>query len=256
MVLNAILFAGVLFLGMLLSLELGRRFGTRKLAIDPEGARAGSGTVEGAVFALFGLLVAFTFSGAASRFDSRRQLVVEEANDIGTAYLRLDLLPADAQPALRDLFRTYLDSRIQTYQKLPDLAAAEKELAHSLTLQGEIWSRAVAACRDQNNNATTALVLASLNTMIDIVTTRTMVARMHPPPIMFGLLFLLGLGCAFMAGHGMAGGKTRSWVHVLGFAAVTAITVYVILDTEFPRFGFIRIDAVDQVLIDLRQTMK
>jgi len=72
---------------------------------DPEGARAGAGAVEGSVFGLLGLLIAFTFSGAAFRFDARRQLAVEETNAIGTAYLRLDLLPADKQPALRDSFR-------------------------------------------------------------------------------------------------------------------------------------------------------
>jgi hypothetical protein len=69
-----------LLLGMLALLELGRRIGTRRLAQDAEGARAGIGAVEGAIFGLLGLLIAFTFSGAASRFDSRRQLVVEETN--------------------------------------------------------------------------------------------------------------------------------------------------------------------------------
>ena len=81
-----------LFLGMLV-LEVGWRIGARRLAEDPNGADAGVGAVEGAVFALLGLLIAFTFSEAASRFDTRRQLIVEETNDIGTAYLRLDLLP-------------------------------------------------------------------------------------------------------------------------------------------------------------------
>ncbi len=61
------------------------------------------------------------------------------ANDIGTAWLRIDLLPAEAQPEIRDLFRRYLDSRLLTYKKLPDLAAAEEELARSISLQGEIW---------------------------------------------------------------------------------------------------------------------
>src|SRR5580765_7773073 len=79
------LFALGLFLGMLILLEVGRRIGARRLAEDPEGAEAGVGTVEGAVFALLGLLIAFTFSGAASRFDTRRQLIIEETNDIGTA---------------------------------------------------------------------------------------------------------------------------------------------------------------------------
>jgi phosphotransferase system glucose/maltose/N-acetylglucosamine-specific IIC component len=71
------LFAMGLFLGMLVLLEVGRRIGARRLAQDPEGVEAGVGTMEGAVFALLGLLIAFTFSGAASRFDTRRQLIIE-----------------------------------------------------------------------------------------------------------------------------------------------------------------------------------
>src|SRR6266550_5246439 len=131
--------------GILLMMEIGRRIGVRRLAQHGDNSIAGLAAIEGAVFAVLGLMLAFTFSGAASRFDARRQLVVEEANDIGTAWLRLDLLPASAQPALRELFRQYLDSRLETYRKLPDLAAAKTELAHSLKLQGEIWTNAVAA---------------------------------------------------------------------------------------------------------------
>ena len=106
----ATLLATGLFVGILIFLEVGRRVGGQRLALDPEGARAGTGTVEGAVFALVGLLIAFTFSGAASRFDARRDLIVQETNAIGTAWLRLDLLPASAQPAIRENFRRYVDS--------------------------------------------------------------------------------------------------------------------------------------------------
>ena len=100
-----LLFAVGLFLGMLILLDVGRRIGAQRLAEDREGAEAGVGAVDGAVFALLGLLIAFTFSGAATRFDTRRQLIVEETNDIGTAYLRLDLLAPEAQPGLREKFR-------------------------------------------------------------------------------------------------------------------------------------------------------
>ena len=79
----AVLFVGLLFLGMLVCLEIGLRLGRRtKVA---EGAKQGLGIIEGAMFTLLGLLVAFTFSGAAERFEGRRHLIVEEANDIGTA---------------------------------------------------------------------------------------------------------------------------------------------------------------------------
>jgi len=253
--LAASLFTVGLFFGMLLLLEVGRRIGVRRIAKDPEGASAGLGAVEGAVFGLLGLLLAFTFSGAASRFDTRRQLVVEEANAIGTAYLRLDLLPAAAQPALRESFRKYVESRLEVYRKLPDIQAARAELARATTRQGEIWAQAVAACRVEGPPCT-ILLLPALNQMIDITTTRTMAARMHPPSIIFGLLFGLALAASMLAGYGMAGRKARSWIHIVGFAAIMTVTVYVIIDLEFPRLGLIRVDAFDQVLIDLRESMK
>lgn len=252
---DAVTLALGLLLGMLLMLEIGRRIGVRRRK-SAEAAGLQTGVVDGAVFALFGLLVAFSFSGAAARFDARRHLVVEEANAIGTAYLRLDLLPEETQPALRDLFRAYLDSRLETYRRIPDLPAVEAELAHSLELQGEIWKAALAACRQGGQPAETSLVVSSLNQMIDIVTTRTMASRMHPPALLFALLFVLGLGCSLVAGFGMGGAEKRSWIHMLGFALVTVATVYVILDMEFPRVGLIRVDRVDEVLVDLRQSMQ
>src|SRR3954471_10223287 len=103
-------------------LEIGRRFGMRWAARDPEGAKSVAGGAEGAVFGLMGLLIAFTFSGAATRFDTRRAQLVEEANCIGTAWLRLDLLPADTQPPLRDKLREYTEARIAAFRTLHDAA--------------------------------------------------------------------------------------------------------------------------------------
>ena len=105
------------------------------------------------VFGLLGLLIAFTFSGAATRFDDRRHLVRQEANIIGTAWLRLDLLPDTPRENLRNLFRRYLDSRLETYDRLPDLDAFRAGLARSGQLQNEIWSKAVAACRESGSTA-------------------------------------------------------------------------------------------------------
>lgn len=251
------LFAFALFIGMLILLNVGRRVGAKHLASDPKGARTGTGTIEAAVFALLGLLIAFTFSGAVSRFDDRRHLIVEEANAIGTAYLRLDLLPAGAQPALRETFRQYVNSRLETYLKLPDIEAAKAEHSKSLELQEAIWTKAVAASQAQGASPTAPmLLLPALNQMIDITTTRTMALQLHPPFIIFGMLFLVALASALLAGYAMAGGKDRKWLHVFGFALVIALTVYVILDIEFPRYGLIRVDAFDQALTDLLKSMK
>ena len=250
------LFTLSLFLGMLLFLEIGRRSSLRRLKEDAGAAGEGVGAVEGAVFALLGLLLAFTFSGASARFDTRRQLIVEETNDIGTAYLRLDLLPADLQPALRESFRRYLDARIEVYQKLPDVAAAKESLAKANELQSQIWRQAVVASQAKGAApAAPILLLPALNAMIDITTTRTMATQMHPPVVVFVMLFGLALAASLLAGFGMTGGKVRSWFHMLGFALVMAIAIYVILDIEYPRLGLIRVDAFDQALIDLRESM-
>lgn len=248
-------FAAGLFFGVLLAMEAGRRVGLRQRTQIMQGGAAGIGAVEAAVFGLLGLLIAFTFQGAASRFDGRRALIVEEANTIGTAWLRIDLLPASAQPAMRELFREYLDSRLQTYRKIPDLPAVEAELQNTARLQGEIWKGALAG-QKEGGQAVVVGVLPVLNQMFDIVTTRTMSAKTHPPAVVFAMLALLSAAAAFMAGHGMSGSKFRSWVHSLGFAFILSIIVFVIMDMEYPRLGVIRVDSFDQVLVDLRQTMK
>jgi hypothetical protein len=254
--LSALLLAFGLFLGMLLLLEVGRGLALRRKVKEGDGASDGFGAVGGSVYALLGLLIAFTFSGAASRFDVRRHLIVEETNAIGTAYLRLDLMPAEAQARLKDGFRQYLDARLEVYRRLPDLAAASEALARATTLQGEIWRQAVAACKEANNTPATNLLLSALNAMIDITTTRTMAAQMHPPTVIFVMLGGMALAASLLAGYGMANIRSGGWMHKLVFAASLAIAVYVIIDLEYPRLGFIRVDAFDQALVELRQSMK
>ena len=108
-----------LFAALLAAQEAGFRAGRRRRSGEADTAPTGLGAVEGALFGLMGLLIAFTFSGAEARFENRRRLIVQEANAIGTAYLRIDLLPAASQPAVRDLFRRYVDQRLAGYAAIP-----------------------------------------------------------------------------------------------------------------------------------------
>lgn len=240
-----------LILAMIGLIQIGWRTG--KKFTDDSTKPANVGAIQGAIFALLGLLIAFTFSNGISRFDDRRKLIVEEANIIGTAFLRIELLPQEAQPEMRNLFRSYLDSRLAAYLHIPDLKAAKTELDLGHQLQRQIWSHAVNHCQDQSTPCT-MLLLPALNSMIEITTTRTMMSQFHPPMIIFILLIGFSLVAALLAGYEMAGGS-RSWVHIIGFSLVLTMTVYVILDVEYPRIGFIRIDETDRVLIDLRNSM-
>ncbi len=248
--------AAGIFLGILACLLLGRWLGRRAIARYGIAGVPSISSLEASVFALLGLLIAFTFSGALSRFDVRRNQAVDEANAIGTAYLRIDLLPASAQPLLRETFRKYVDARIETYRALPDLKAARLELARSQDLQREIWAQAVAAMRmPESRPDAELLVVPALNQMFDITTVRVIATQIHPPLIVYGMLIALALVSALLAGYQSAGEKDYDWVHKIGFAGIVAFTVYVILDIEYPRLGWVRLDAIDQVLVNVRAGM-
>jgi hypothetical protein len=253
---TVILSASGFFFALLFCMEVGRRLGLASLKKDPDAAQKGIGAIEGAVFAILGLLIAFTFSGAASRFEDRRHLVGQEANAIGTAYLRISVLPEGAQPKVRELFRRYLDLRVASYRNVEDAAATGALLARQAALQDEIWTRAVAACREPGAPASSAiLMLPALNEMFDITTTRAVAAQNHPPGIIFVMLGALSLFSALLAGYGMSC-RSRSWLHVITFAAIVSITLLVIMDLEYPRRGLIRVDAADKVLIELGNALK
>ncbi len=245
------LFVLGLAVAMLLFLEAGRRIGLRRA--QEEGSAFT--TLDGALFGLMGLLFAFSFSGAATRFEAKRQLIVDETNAIETAYLRIDILPSARQEPLRGSFRRYVDARLAVYHDLLDTDTVEAEAHRARALQHEIWSQAVVACQEAAFSSTSSLVMSSVNEMIDIATTRDVAREYHPPTMVFLLLGLLLLICSLLAGFGTAAYKGRSLVHMLGFAAVLAITVYVILDYEYPRMGLIRVDSTDRALIELRRRM-
>jgi hypothetical protein len=229
---------------MLLLLELGRRYRiNHKIPTE-------SAVIEGAIFALFGLLLAFTFSGAAARYDTHRQLLVQETNDIGTAYLRLDLLPPAAQPALRQLFRDYTTSRLGLYN-----AVSEEISPATQHLQREIWQQSVAAVSAPGASVDAAkLLLPSLNAMIDITSTRQNAFNMHPHTVVFLLLFAFSCGAAFLAGYSMTG-QARSWFYMIAFTVAITATVYATLEIEYPRQGLVRFTHMDQNLINLRNSM-
>lgn len=200
---------------------------------------------------MFGLLLAFTFSGAASRFDNHRLLLTEESNAIGTAYLRLDLLPPQAQPALRQLFREYTTSRLHLFD-----AVAPEVSPETVRLQTEIWHRSVAATSSTEANPDAIkLLLPALNNMIDITSSRRNAFNMHPPELVYLLLFAFSGVCAFIAGYSV---KTsdRNWIYSIALAATVTLTIYATLEIERPRQGLIRLTHLDQYLIDLRNSMQ
>ena len=249
------LLALVLFVALLAAQYAGRWIGKRRIRRYAGSEKGGGGVVEGAVFALLGLLIAFTFTGAAGQYDERRDLIAQQVNALGTAWLRLDLLPDLDQAPLRDAFRTYLDLVIA----LPQQAENAERLAQMMDeldrLQAEIWRLAVAAANRDGRPQVATLVLPALNEVFDLTDLRIKSAAMHIHPSVFALLIGLALLAALLAGNGQAQTDPPAVLHMVVFALLLALTLYFILDFEYPRMGLIRLGASDQFLIRLRAGM-
>ncbi len=255
---NAIAFLLILglFAGMLLMLTIGQRLGERSLGKEMDVVRSRITAVETAIFGLLGLMIAFTFSGAAARYELRRSLIVNEANAIGTAYLRLDLLPAASQPALRENFRQYTETRIAVFRVLPDIDASDAQATIATRLQKEIWAGVLAALKEAPPQVTT-FVIQALNQMIDVANARASALRAHTPTLIFAALLILGLVCSLLAGYVLAYTKTGNVrLHIFAFAVVVTLAIYIIFDLDYPRFGLIQLDFADKALIELLAGMK
>jgi len=150
----ALVIAAAFFVCSLVLLNFGRHLGVRYLQRQKgAGSMAGLTTVEGAVFALIGLLLAFTISGALQRFDERRQLVVQEANAVSTAYDRLGLLEGGVSNNLQMKLKDYVRARIDLYRMPHDFSLWQRTELFSpeqqdkiLDLKSKVWNAAVAAC--------------------------------------------------------------------------------------------------------------
>ena len=250
------------FAGSLVLLNYGRYLGLRYLQHQTANM-AGLTTVEGAVFALIGLLLAFTISGALQRFDERRQLVIQEANAASTAYDRLALFEGDVGRNLQTNLKDYVEARIDLYRMPHDFSLWRRSELFSpeqqdkiVDFKNKVWDAMVAACPQANFRPACAQAVPALASLFEVARLRLGASEKHPPQIVYVMLFGLGLGGSLLARFGMAAATARSWIHMLIFAATLTVTLYVVTDMEYPRLGLINIENFDHFLVDARRQMQ
>jgi hypothetical protein len=253
-----VLFILFLLIGILwLSVIAGERYGRRHIVRHGGGKLEIVVVAEGAVFTLLALLVAFAFSGAYERFETRKLHIIEEANAVNTAYKRIDLVAPEFQTALRTSFRDYVDAQLQFYKDAGKVFLFQKDLSISLQLEDKLWQQVLAATKGTNDpsGAVSQLFIPAVNTMFDKEIYGMELSRIHPPAAIFLLLLGLAILSGFLAGYSTAESKTKNPVHILSYVGITALTIFIILNLEFPRAGFIRVAEFDQILADVREHM-
>jgi hypothetical protein len=245
----------VMFVGSLTLIELGRRMGAKHIDSDGRMSMAGLAAVEGAVFALIGLLVAFTLSGALQRYDDLRTLIVEEANAISIADDRLDMLEEPDQSQVRSLLKSYLEERLKLYKENMNFSIVDnvsvyspEQLTKIADKKKDLWSAAVAACARAKTTAPSNLILPALGEVFSVARDRAGANERHPPRIIYAMLLGLGLTGSLLAGFGMAAGRKRSYLHIAAFTVAMSIALFIITDMEYPRQGFITTNHFDVFL--------
>ncbi len=245
-----------LFLALLVCLELGYRVGKGHIATHETDEGKSPNLLSGIVYGLLSLLLSFSFAIAMQRFDARRRIVVDEGNAVGTAYLRLDLLPTVEQPPFRKEFRRYADTRLDYTKALDNGLDTEEFTKATASQQKLIWTMLMAEYQRDPRDSTRIQLTPAINAMFDVAATRDESVKTRVPLVIYLLLGGVSLASALMAGRNLAARPTREWGQRILFSGVLAAVMFVIADLDSPRQGYIRVDTADQILKDVRSSMQ
>lgn len=213
-------------------------------------------TETSSLIALLFFLLAFTFGMSGDRYDSRRKIIVEEANNIGTALLRSDLYADSARTLFRNDFKEYVEARISYYTAGADVKGVLKADSISQVISSKLWKRASDLSKDPANLAATQQMIPALNEMIDATTSRLAGEKAKVPESIVVMLFFLAIISSFYNGYSDGRKGKIDWIVHTGFCLLVSLVVLFTLDLDRPRRGFVNLDVPNQTIIDLRKNFK
>lgn len=227
-----------LFAALFFALEVGFRVGRSAKGSSDAPGGGQIGAVQGAVLGLLALLLGFSFGGAAARFLERQDLITIEANAIGTAYLRADMLDEPHRSALRTGLQRYTEHRIAVSPTL-GRGLAPEVAAECERLQGEIWRAAAAGANAKPQSM--VVVLPPVNEVFDVHSLRLAAGRKHLPILVLGLLFGSSLLAMFVMGYGSGFSGRRMELLNASLMTLIGIALWTTIDLDHPRAGLLQL---------------
>lgn len=252
---NSFAISGVLFVSMLLIIEMGYRVGIGHHRVVDESSRSHINAILGALLGILALLLGFTFSLSLQRYESRSEAVVHEANAIGTAILRAQMLPAEVRESTAAALSRYLDVRIESSRiALSEETQREQFLDTAAELHDDLWTLARQAADLNPDPVTTGLYIQALNEVIDALGSRDAQLKRHVPEVVLILLYGTFLMAALILGYtsGVAGHRASFVSYIL--VTLIVLLVFIIVDLDRPRRGLIEVS--QESLLDLQATLQ
>jgi hypothetical protein len=230
-------------------IRLGRYWAKRRK--EKEGKREDIGDLVGAALTLLAFLLVFMIGIASNRFDTRRQLVVNEANAIGTAYLRAGYLDEPDRTAIRVLLREYLDLRLDA---ATDPTKLPQSRARTEAILTELWTRAEAVARTNPDSELGVNFIEALNTVIDLHMERIVAVFNRIPLSNWLAVFAVAFLTLAMVGFNNGLTENCNPVAQLGLVLIFAAVLLLIVDVDRPQEGLLQIS--QQALMDLQQQLQ
>jgi hypothetical protein len=247
-----LIWGGSVILFILLA-EAGYRLGYLSRGKFDDNGKSQLGTVQGAILGLLALLLGFTFAMAMSRYDVRKQLVLDEANAIGTTYLRAQLFPEPRRQEVSNLLRRYVDVRLEFSKADNDQKKIQEAKNKTEQVQNQLWSFGTAWGKEEPRSIPMGLFLRSLNDVIGLHAKRVTALENHVPEIILVLLYFVAMAAVGLLGYGCGVGGTRNLLVNTLVPIIIAAVILVIIDLDRPRRGLIRVS--QQSMMDLRRSL-
>jgi hypothetical protein len=234
----------VSLVAILAATEIGRQVGMRATGQAGDSVS----TLEAAILGLLALMIGFTFSMALSRYEGRRDAVLNEANAIGTTALRARLLPAPHNTEVLKLLRDYVQIRLDVTTRAPTAAEIDAAITRSNVLQEALWQEAKAVAVIDKGLVPTGLFIQTLNEMIDNQQKRLTAASNFVPSIVLIGLYGVAIVASGFAGYasGLQSRRSRLPVYLMG--TIICAVILLIQDLDRPGTGFITVS--QQPMID------
>jgi hypothetical protein len=235
---------------ILLAVEGGQRLGKYSRQLPEQELEAPVSVMVVATLGLLAFMLAFTFGLAASRFDMRRGFVVDEANTIGTTYLRAGLLSEPYRTEVRNLLREYVDVRLELVR--PE--KTEEAMHRSDELHGRLWFQAVAVGEKNPGSIVSGLFIGSLNEVIDLHAKRVNLGlRSRVPGTIWAALYFVAIPATGAVGYHAGLTGTRRSLVVVALVLTFSAVMLLIADLDRPLEGLLKVSR--QAMIDLRNSL-
>jgi hypothetical protein len=231
---------GIVTLLLIALAEVGYRLGIAYRRRDVHAASGHSGSIQGAVLGLLGLLLGFSFAMSVGRFEARRDLLLQEANAIGTTWLRADFLPAPYDQQARDLLVRYTKLRINGFAAKEGTENYRQTRAEVVDIHRKLWRCADAAVEEKSTPAVVSFV-TSLNETIDLDASRLAALRNRVPGAVWLLLLAVASCSAWASGYSSGVNDTRSIFSELAFPLLIGVVITLIADIDRPYKGLVGI---------------